>query len=189
MFKGQMNEKYYVISGYKVWLVDNYKPSKSFRGSVVVQIITIFGFNAVKQLAIGQDKSTSPHWGPEVFNFQLQLQYIKFRFRKLMSFGKGVLAVDFKSRFRITETSRLVFFLCTGFILSIYLFFYLKTKLEWQSWPCLPKYWCHNCRSTPGFPADKQYIDFYSKFSFWKSPHKTFTSRINYRYEIFSLFE
>lgn len=57
-----MNEKYYVISGKKkVSLVDNYKPSKSFRGSVVVQIITMFGFNAVKQLAIGQDKSTSPH--------------------------------------------------------------------------------------------------------------------------------
>lgn len=167
-------------------LVDNYKPSKSFRGSVVVQIITIFGFNAVKQLAIGQDKSTSPHWGPELFNFQLQLQYIKFRFRKSMSFGKGVLAVDFKSRFRITETSRLVFFLCTGFILSIYLFFYLKTKLEWQS--CLV---CQStdARSTPGFPAHKQYIDFYSKFLFWKSPHKTFTSRINYRYAIFSLFE
>lgn len=33
-----MNEKYYVISGKKkkVCLVDNYKPSKSFRGSVVV---------------------------------------------------------------------------------------------------------------------------------------------------------
>lgn len=121
-------------------LVDNYKPSKSFRGSVVVLIITIFGFNAVKQLGIGQDKSTSSHWGPELFNFQLQLQYIKFRFRKSMSFGKGVLAVDFKSRFRITETSRLVFFLCNGFILSIYLFFYLKNKLEWQS--------CLVCQST-----------------------------------------
>lgn len=187
-----MNEKYYVISGYKVCLVDNYKPSKSFRGSVVVSIITIFGFNAVKQLAIGQDKSTSPHWGPELFNFQLQLQYIKFRFRKSMSFGKGVLAVDFKSRFRIAETSRLgwkkhiVFFSMHWFYLSIYLFFYLKTKLEWQS--CLV---CQStdARSTPGFPAHKQYIDFYAKFLFWKSPHKTFTISINYRYEIFSLSE
>lgn len=65
-----------------------------------------------------------------------------------MSFGKGVLAVDFKSRFRITETSRLVFFLCTGFILSIYLFFYLKNKLEWQS--------CLVCQSTDAIVGQHQ---------------------------------
>lgn len=65
-----------------------------------------------------------------------------------MSFGKGVLAVDFKSRFRITETSRLVFFLCNGFILSIYLFFYLKNKLEWQS--------CLVCQSTDAIVGQHQ---------------------------------
>lgn len=71
-----------------------------------------------------------------------------------MSFGKGVLAVDFKSRFRIAETSRLgwkkhiVFFLCTGFISSIYLFFYLKTKLEWQS--------CLVCQSTDAIVGQHQ---------------------------------
>lgn len=65
-----------------------------------------------------------------------------------MSFGKGVLAVDFKSRFRITETSRLVFLLCTGFILSIYLFFYLKNKLEWQR--------CLVCQSTDAIVGQHQ---------------------------------
>lgn len=71
-----------------------------------------------------------------------------------MSFGKGVLGVDFKFRFRKTETSRLgwkkhiVYFLCTGFISYIYLFFYLKTKLEWQS--------CLVCQSTDAIVGQHQ---------------------------------